>query len=298
MPSWKGKTRGGLSGYKIFIALLRYFGINSAYFLLRFIVLYFFFFAPKERNAIFQYFHNIHKYSVLKSLLSIFRNFFMLGQVLLDKIALLAGFSNKFTFNFEGEEYLREITNAGNGGVLISAHIGNWEIAGQLLERLETPVNIVMLDAEHEKIKHLMNDVLVKRGMKIIPIQNNYSHLVKISESLKNNEMVAIHGDRFLPGTKTINCEFLGENANFPSGPFYLASKYNKPLVFVAAMKETKNHYHFYASKPRKYPYPANLKTRNEQLKKMVIDYVADLEGKVRKYPVQWFNYYYFWEIE
>jgi predicted LPLAT superfamily acyltransferase len=298
MSSWKGKTRGGTSGYKFFITLLKYLGIRSAYFFLKPIVLYYFLFAHKERKAIYQYFHRVLKYSVAKSLLSILKNFDLLGQVLLDKIVFLAGFNNKFTFDFDGEENLHEITEMGSGGLLIGAHIGNWEIAGKLLERIKTPVSIVLLDAEHRRIKELMDNVMVKRDMKIIPIKDDYSHLVKINEALNNNELVAIHGDRFLPGASTVNCEFLGITAKFPSGPFYLASKYNKPVVFVAAMKETRDHYHFYASRPKIYKYPANPKTRTTQLRNMVRDYVMYLDGIIRKYPLQWFNYYSFWEME
>lgn len=298
MPSWKGKTRGGLSGYKIFIFVLRHFRITPAYFLLKFIVIYFFFFSPKERNAIFHYFRNIHKYSVAKSLAGVFKNYYKLGQILLDKIALMAGFSNSFTFDFEGEKYLHEAVAKENGGLLISAHVGSWEIAGQLLDRLDTRVNIVMLDAEHDRIKHMLDETLVKKNLKIIPIKDDYSHLIKISTALQNNELVAMHGDRFMPGSKKMSAEFLGEEAYFPTGPFYLASKFKKPVIFVAALKETKTHYHFYASEPRLYPYLASIKARNVQIKLMIEDYVKDLERIVKKYPEQWFNYYYFWSSE
>ena len=86
--------------------------------------------------------------------------------------------------------------------MLISAHIGNWEIAGQLLDRIKTSVNIVMLEAEHERIKAMLDEVMIKKNMNIIPVKEDYTHLIKISSALKNNELVAIHGDRFMPGSK------------------------------------------------------------------------------------------------
>ena len=297
MPSWKGKTRGGVSGYKIFIFILRYFGLKPAYFLLRFVALYFFFFSPRERKAMFQYFHRILHYSATKSLVSIYKNYFKLGEILLDKIALLAGFSAKFSFDFQGEEYLHQIVEEGNGGLLISAHVGNWEIAGQLLDRLKTRVNIVMLEAEHERIKDMLDEVMTKKNMNIIPIKEDYTHLIKISSALQNNELVAIHGDRFMPGSKKMLADFMGKPAYFPTGPFYLANKFNKPVIFVAAMKETKTHYHFYASKPKLYSHQPGIKKRDVQLKIMIGDYIRELELIIKKYPVQWFNYYYFWSV-
>ena len=297
MSSWKGKTRGSLTGYRFFVFMLRYPGINFAYFFLRFVVLYFVLFVPKARKPIFSYFRNILHFNYFKSVVFLFRNFYALGKVLLDKVALLAGFSNRFTFDFEGESHIREMA-AGSGGLLIGAHVGNWEIAGQLLERIETPAHIVMVEAEHEKIKALLDKTMVKKRMDVIVIKDDFSHLFKIKEALQRNELVVIHGDRFLPGSKTMRCKFLGSEADFPTGPFYLAVKYAKPVSFVSAVKATKTHYHFFASPARLYKAESNLKSREQQAGLMLSDYVAQLETTVRKHPEQWFNYYYFWGDE
>lgn len=294
MSSWKGKTRGGLAGYRFFIFILKYLGINFTYFFLRFVVLYFVLFVPKGRKPIFSYFRSVLHFSYWKSARYIFKNFYALGQVLIDKVALLAGFSNHFTFDFDGEAHIRKMA-ANTGGLLIGAHMGNWEIAGQLLERIETKVHIVMVEAEHEKIKSLLESVMVKKKMDVIVIQDDFSHLFKIKEALQDNELVAIHGDRFLPGSKTMPCKFLDKMADFPTGPFYLGVKYAKPVSFVSALKKTNTHYHFYATPAKIYKAKAKMQSREEQTHLMLEDYVKQLEITVRKQPEQWFNYYYFW---
>ena len=294
MSSWKGKTRGGLAGYRFFIFILKYPGIKFAYFFLRFVVLYFVLFVPKARRPIFSYFRNILHFSYLKSVRFIFKNFYLLGQTLLDKVALLAGFSSQFTFDFDGENHIREMADS-TGGLLIGAHMGNWEIAGQLLERINTKVHIVMVEAEHEKIKSLLDSVMVRKQMNIIVIKDDFSHLFTIKEALQKNELVAIHGDRFLPGSKTLSCRFLGKDADFPTGPFYLGVKYAKPVTFVSAVKETKSHYHFFATPAKLYKAESNIKSREELTNKMLGDYVRQLEITVKQHPEQWFNYYYFW---
>jgi len=108
MSEWEGKTRGGVAGYKIFIYLIKNFGVKSAYFLLRFVALYFLFFSGKEKKAITWYFKNIHKYSSYKAFLSVYQNFYLLGQSLIDKIAILSGIKKDFTFNFEREKKILE----------------------------------------------------------------------------------------------------------------------------------------------------------------------------------------------
>ena len=73
---------------------------------------------------IYRYFRDLHKYGVLTSILKIYRNYYVFGQTLLDKIIVMAGIENKFTYDFDGEENLREIVRGGKGGILLSAHVG------------------------------------------------------------------------------------------------------------------------------------------------------------------------------
>jgi len=297
MSSWKGKTRGGTTGYRIFIFLLKNFNLQTAYFLLYFVAMYFVMFAAKARKPMYYYFNTILEYGVFKTVYYLYLNNLAFGKVLIDKVALMAGFSNKFTFNFEGENHLHDMAN-NDGGLIIGAHIGNWEIAGQLLDRINTRVHILMLDAEHKKIKALLDNVMTEKSMDIITIKDDMSHLFQIKEALLRNEIVAIHGDRFLPGSKTINCKFLGHDAKFPTGPFYIAMKYKKPVTFVSAVKETNKHYHFFATKPKVYKNSNKIIERDKTLKQMLNGYIEQIEITLRKHPEQWFNYYYFWGQE
>ena len=136
---------------------------------------------------------------------------------------------------------------------------------------------------------------MTKKKMDIITIKEDFSHIFEIKEALQKNELVAIHGDRFLEGSKTINAEFLGQEARFPAGPFYLAIKYNKPITFVSAVKESRKQYHFFATMPKDYRMENPESFNNELLQTMVSDYAREMEKIIEKYPEQWFNYYYFW---
>jgi predicted LPLAT superfamily acyltransferase len=292
MTTWEGKTRGGLLGYKIFVLTIKYLGLFPAYFLLRFVALYYFLFARKSNRFIYHYFRNRLGYGRVKSFWSVYANYYIFGQVLIDKVAALSGFAKKFTYYFDGEEYLREMTD---GGLLISAHIGNWEIAGNLLKRLDKPFNIVMFDEEHGRIKDYLESILKEKNVKIIVIKDDLSHLIAIRKALQEKELIAIHGDRFLEGTKTIPALFLGAEALFPEGPFYLAAKFKAPVSFVFAMKETRSHYHFYATPAKVYEFPQDKRISHTHLKPILHDYVLEFERILNKYPVQWFNYYDFW---
>lgn len=294
MAQWKGKTRGGLTGYKIFLAVLRYLGLPFAYFLLRFVALYYFFFAPASFRHIFRFYYRSLNFGFSRSVISVYQNYYCFGQVILDKFVTMGGMSARFTFDFEGEEYLHELVRTGSGGLLISAHIGNFEMAGHMLNRLGTKVNVVMLDAEHQKIKDLVSS-FAQKSFHIIAIGQDNNHIFEISKALENHEIVCLHGDRFMPGSKTQTFRFLGHEARFPTGPFYLAVKFGIPVSFVFAMKDSRCHYHFYATPPRTYRCPSLSAEKDALVKSLISEYVSAFEAKVGQYPLQWFNYFDFW---
>jgi predicted LPLAT superfamily acyltransferase len=296
MATWSGKSRGGKFGYQFFISILKYTHVKVAYFFLKFVELYFFITSNKQSSRF--YFKTILAYGKLKTLSSIYKNYCLLGEAILDKITVMAGFRGKFTFTFEGEENLKQLVDQGKGGMLIGAHMGNWEVAGQLLERLKVKINIVMYASEYKSIKALLEQELKKNTAHIIAIKYDYSHLFEISEALNRNDFVVMHGDRFLPGTNTLTLNFMNKAAKFPTGPLYLASKMGVPVSFVYTLKDTATHYHFYATKSKTYAYPAKLNSRKQELKNMVQDYVSSLESIIKMYPLQWFNFYPFWDDE
>jgi predicted LPLAT superfamily acyltransferase len=294
MSSWQGKTRGGVAGYKIFVWTLKHLGLSFAYFLLYFVVIYYFLTSGKAFRFIYRFYRRRMNYGKVRSVISIYRNYYVFGQVILDKIAMLAGFQYKFTFDFEGEEHLRMMER---GGLLVSAHMGNWEIAGHLLNRLEKRINIILYDAEHRQIRQYLSDVLSTRKVNFIIIREDYSHLQEIRDAFSRGEIVAMHGDRYIEGNKVMMIDFLGEPAPFPVGPVNLAARFAMPVSYVFAMKQSPTHYHFYATPLRTVGFPHNLKERDPVLKEALEAYVGMMEKIIRDYPLQWFNYYDFWKL-
>lgn len=295
MSTWQGKSLGSQFGYKIFIITIKFLGLRPAYFLAGFVALYFWMFSAKPKRYIYYYFRRRHGFSRLKSIIYLYKNFYLYSQLLIDKVAVMAGFPNKFTFHFDGEEHL--IGMADKGGILLSAHVGNWEVAGHYLTRLGVKPYILIYDEERHKIKEVLSDTIGKKNFEVIPIKNDLSHLYKLKEVLENGHIVVIQGDRFTPGANAMKCKFLGKEAEFPTGPLYLASKFKVPVSFVSSVKETRTHYHLFASAPKMFELPADPTLRREKMKTMLQYYVSELEKFLLKYPVQWFNFYDFWGI-
>lgn len=104
-----------------------------------------------------------------------------------------------------------------------------------------------MFDAEHERIKEILEKNASTRDYKIIPVnEDNLTHVFRITEALERKEYVCFQGDRYLNKEKLLSSPFMGKEAEFPMGPFLLASKMRVPVVFYFAMREAKKNYRFH----------------------------------------------------
>ena len=111
-----------------------------------------------------------------------------------------------------------------------------------------------------------------------------------------NKELIAMGGDRFVNKENTIRVKFMGRDASFPTGPFLMAAKFQVPVTFACAFKETKFHYHFHAVPPIKIKKIAGKEKQLEEVKYWAQKFADNIEEMIKKYPSQWFNYYDFWE--
>lgn len=291
---WKGKTRGGSFGYLFFILLIKGLGIKAAYTFLCLVVVYFVPFAPKATRAIWKYARQRLGYGRFHSVRFLLKNYYRLGQTLIDKVAIGAGMTKQYNFDF-GTQYqdFLEVLNRNEGVVMIGAHVGNWEIGAPFFDDYGKKMNIVMFDAEYQKIKELLEKNTNGKNYKVIPVnEDNLTHIFRIRDVLSKGEYVCFQGDRYVEGAQVFTETFLGREASFPVGPFLLASRLGVPVVFYFAVREKGMRYkfNFVLAQPEKRV--KGIVPGQELLKQ----YVSALESVVKQYPEQWFNYYDFWK--
>src|SRR5690554_5408714 len=109
MSRWNGKSKGTLLGYKIFVYCIKKLGIRSAYSVLVLVAFYYFIAYPASFRAMFYYFRNRQQFSFFKAFFAVYRSYFVFGQTLIDKVAISAGLRNKFTFDFDGIDILKQL---------------------------------------------------------------------------------------------------------------------------------------------------------------------------------------------
>lgn len=291
MSGWSGKSKGTTLGYKIFIYLIKKGGLKPAYALLRIVAWYYICFVPAARRPILYLYQRRLGFDKRTSRKLFRKNIYVFGQTLLDKFYVLSTQKNPFSVTRDGGQHLNDMVAAGQGGIIVSAHIGNYELAGHLLERLHTTINIVMYDGEDTQIKQYLEGATGPKSFNIIYIKEDMSHIYEMSAALRRNELICLHADRYVEGARTISHKFLGQEAAFPFGPFALASKLRAPVSIVFALKTGDNSYHFTATAPQLFEGRGA-----EGAEKMLAAYVTELEQKVKAYPEQWFNYFDFWK--
>lgn len=287
---WQGKSKGTVLGYRIFVFLMRHLGIYAAYSLLIFVAFYYFLTEWQSNRFMFYYFRHRLGYSLAKTIGSLYLSYFTFGQIIIDKIAILAGLEHKFTFDFDGQELLFKLLEEQQGGVLISAHIGNFEIAEPFFRKIDLKLQIstITTDMERSVIKEYLEGITERKSLnQYIYVKPDMSHIFEINDVIAHKNIVCFTGDRYFEGGRSLKGHLLGAEAIFPAGPFVIASRLKVPVVFVYVMKEKGLHYHLYAR-------VAEVKKADAE--SLLEAYTDSMEQMLRKYPLQWFNYFNFWE--
>lgn len=133
-------------------------------------------------------------------------------------------------------QVLDELRAHGKGVIILSAHLGNWELGASGLAKHGYPLNAVVLQQPDPKLDHLYQRYRTNRGIKPIPFGRAARECIA---ALRRNEIVAVLGDRdYTGGRHTV--EFFGQPARLPDGPAKLALATGAPLlpVFIVRLPD------------------------------------------------------------
>jgi predicted LPLAT superfamily acyltransferase len=292
--SGTGKLRGGRGGIKFFLTAWRFLGLRLTYCLLVPPSIYFSFASP-DVPATMDYHRRVFgPQPWWKRRWLVFKHFLSFGMALIDRTAVLAGKTKHFSFTFDGEHNLRNAAAEGKGVLLLTAHVGNWEVAGQLLSRLGVPVNVTGFDNESPEVRELLNKAQGRQKFKLIPMTGSPTDAIPLVAALRRGEVVAMLGDRPY-GSPSTSVPFMGGKAMFPVGAYVMAAIADAPLVQVFSLREPRGHYHFFGF-PAVRPHHPPHAERDAHLRKCAAQFAANLESVVRRDPLQWYNFYPFWE--
>ena len=291
---WQGYTGGGNFGQRTLISLFDFFGLKPLYAVAAFVVPFYMLFAQKAYLPIYRYFRKQWSYSTCKSFLKTYRNHFIFAQIILDRFAVFAGRKNDFEIEIIGNEHFIRLTDSDKGFIIAGSHVGNFEIGCYLLHAKKKRINALIYAGETQTMQNNRSKILMSNNINLIPVLNDMSHLFAVNSALQNGEIVSMPCDRNHGSAKSVRCDFLSGQADFPVGAFALATSFDVEVLAIFTMKISTKKYKIFV-RPIAAPQESAAMSKREQIKQYVKSYVSELENIVTQYPEQWFNYYEFW---
>lgn len=309
-PEWASRPeRARRWAMRLAVRLAFLLGRRASRFVLVPICLWFLLFSPADRAASRRYLRRALGRDA--RLADVWRHFHTFGAVILDRMYLLAGQFGRFDVRVHGEDVVDVLRATGEGGLLLGAHLGSFEIIRFLgREKCETPVRLVMYKEHARNLNSVLDAVDPACAMPVIAL-GTIDSMLQVQEALSAGEFVGMLADRNIEGEGTAPCTFFGEPARFPVGPFRLAAMLRRPLVLMVGLYRGGNRYdiHFEMLEDPSTLRPSTSsgaqgsgqallapgRGREQIVREAMQKYAARLEHYCREAPYNWFNFYDYW---
>src|SRR5262249_42080433 len=166
--------------------------------------------------------------------------------------------------------------------ISLTAHVGNWELAGRLLAgQTDRTTHVVVAEEEAVQL-----EPWVRRngdGVRFVT-RSRPTIALELVAALRRGEVVAVQGDRALGTRGDALIPFFGRPAPFPLGPFLLARAVGVPLAGAFCVLDSDGRYTVKVVEP--------IVVRRGSEEDAARAWVQSLENVVRRYPTQWFNFF------
>ncbi|HYU21153.1 MAG TPA: lysophospholipid acyltransferase family protein [Chloroflexota bacterium] len=219
----------------------------------------------------------------------VFRNY---GKYMIDLLWLPQAHFQDLDRNFRivGLDHIDQAMRRGNGLVLVTAHMGNWDLAGAVLAGKGYPVNVIVETLEPLRWNERVQDIRERVGMKAIPLENGVRDMLAV---LRSNEILGVLIDRPLD-RDGIPVRFFDAVTRVPEGAAKLALRTGAGVVAAGIVRQGRR---FVAHvSPLLDVEPSGDRTRDAQeLTQQAMNW---LESVIHQYPEQWFMFRNMWPRE
>ena len=289
------KKRGNTFGFWFFQSITKLFGLRVAYSFLYLICLYYLLFDRQATNGALAYVkRRFPQSSFFAVRLHVYRLFISQGKQLIDRYVAVSG-NLLFNVQVEGVGKLMELLRQRKEGfILLTAHVGNWQIVLTTLKNLNRPVHLVMRPEDNPAVERSLN--ISKEGdfVRIISSEAEFDGIIKIMHALKEGDIVSIMGDRKY-NFDALDVSFLGDKAYFPYGAFAIAAAANCPVVVLLSARIS---YKKYLVDVHNILYPCYTcaASKQEELRKFIQEFATLLDTYTQEYPYQCFLFHDIWK--
>ncbi|MDD2689834.1 MAG: lysophospholipid acyltransferase family protein [Candidatus Omnitrophica bacterium] len=188
----------------------------------------------------------------------------------------------------ENMHYFDQALSRGKGVIVLTAHLGNWELGGVVLALLDYPLWVVARPHKDKLVDNFFNFQRQRKGVNVIPLGKAVRASLNL---LKENKMVALAGDRDFT-EKGIIMDFFGKPTILPEGPAALALKTGASIVPGFMLRNENDEFTLRIEKPLEFSPTGDKK---KDLSEIILRYKNIFEDYIRKYPDQWYMFRRFW---
>ena len=190
-----------------------------------------------------------------------------------------------------GLDNLNKALEKNKGAILLSAHIGNWEMGGVVTAIKGYDISAVVLNHKYKKINEFFIRQREKKGMKAIPVD---AIMKRCISALSRNGTLALLGDRDFTNSGIV-LDFFGVPTSIPKGPAMFSIKIGSPIVPTFFIRDNRFNYKLIFDKPIEAETLSGL-TKDEMIKRLTGKFIPVMEKYIREYPYQWLMFRRFWE--
>jgi predicted LPLAT superfamily acyltransferase len=300
---------GIIWGMQLLLKVYLLFGRQVLQFFLYPVVSYYWLVNSSKRQASRQYLQRVSAYLSVQglpgqklqgSLYDSYRHFVSFSNALIDKLAALSGSISLQDIEYKGREAIAEHLRQGQGLLLLGSHLGNLEMLRAIASlRAEVTINVLVHTKHALKFNALLNRNAPSSRVNLMQVTSmNAATAMIFQDKIDAGELVVIAADRTpVTGQNRVSrAVFLGYPAPFPQGPFILASLLKCPVYTLFCLKHQHQHRQFIYFDHFSDRIVLPRKNREPALQKYVQDYADRLQHYCLKEPLQWFNFYDFWQ--
>ncbi|MBU6420836.1 MAG: glycosyltransferase family 2 protein [Gammaproteobacteria bacterium] len=225
-----------------------------------------------------------------------FRHFLNFAVCILDKVAAWQD-PLRVQVDFSGQPQLAAALSAGRGALLLSAHLGNLELARALGTRMAgLHVNALVYSGNARKLDQALTDTSDAYRMRLLEVDRiGPDTALLLREKIAAGEVVVTVGDRtsLAPDSPVVRVPFLGRPARFAMGPYVLAHVLECPVYLLFCLRQGSAYRIFLEPFAERIRLPRD--GREAAVQVWAGRYAARLADYAGRFPLQWYNFYDFW---
>lgn len=200
-------------------------------------------------------------------------------------------------WEFVGMEHFESLQARDGGAIILTAHMGNYDLGAQLFAELSKR-KIIMVrapetDPQTRQFEEEHHGRTTSASLKVDFSTRASELALDLLEALQRGEIIAIQGDRVTGEITSLPATLFGKPLRVPAGPFALSMSARVPIYPLFIMRRGRRRYRLVVSPPFEV---VRTRDRNEAFARALSEWTRELEQAVRAAWYQWFAFQPYYE--